>query len=368
MKISHVVHQVAHGALSYADIASGGRGVTGSEQAMLYLARAQAAAGHQVLCYLPTKAVGFQEGVELVDIEAAWPRLRRLDSSDVVISWLSGDHLRQLGPKPLKIYSYQINDHMLSGFGFEKHVDVLVAVSRAHQQHLLTEPGSPSPDAAWEIIPNGVEMTRFQVNRPRVPRRCIYMSSPDRGLHWVLAMWPEIRFAYPDAEFHVYYEVQKWLDNATILNSEIGLRARYTVDRMMALRSHGVVLHGALPPAQLADEISQGDILLYPCDTIRFTEGYGVAVMEAHAAGLIPIITDTDALGEVYGKSGATVIPRGHDRKWLDRFLEATLEILNDPTREQRRESLKAFAQEHDWTNVCQQWQEMINTRMEARK
>src|SRR3990167_6058037 len=215
MKIIHVVQAVAHGNISYADIASGGRGVTGSEQAMLYLARAQAKKGHQVIVYLPTERDSFQEGVELLNINAYWPRIRRADNADVVISWLSADALRNISPKALRIYSYQINDHMMNGFGYEKQVDLFVAVSEAHKKHLLTEPGAPPEGSRWAVIPNGV-------------------------------------------------------DNARLLNSEIGLRSHYVVNKINALRAHGVILHGAVPPDRLADELLRSDIMIYPCDPIRF--------------------------------------------------------------------------------------------------
>src|SRR3990167_5364198 len=270
MKIIHVVQAVAHGNISYADIASGGRGVTGSEQAMLYLARAQAKKGHQVIVYLPTERDSFQEGVELLNINAYWPRIRRADNADVVISWLSADALRNISPKALRIYSYQINDHMMNGFGYEKQVDLFVAVSEAHKKHLLTEPGAPPEGSRWAVIPNGVDNARFAKVLERVPKRCAYLSSPDRGLHWALAMWPEIRFAHPTAELHIFYEVQKWLDNGRLLNSEIGLRSHYVVNKINALRAHGVILHGAVPPDRLADELLRSDIMIYPCDPIRF--------------------------------------------------------------------------------------------------
>jgi glycosyltransferase involved in cell wall biosynthesis len=176
-------------------------------------------------------------------------------------------------------------------------------------------------------------------------------------------MWPEIRFAYPDAELHIFYEVQQWIDKAILLNSEVGIRARYVVRRIEALKRHGVVLRGALPPVQLAQELLQADVMLYPCSPVRHTEGFSVSTMESCAAGAIPVITDADALGEIYGQSGACVIPRSPGREWTDTYLEVVLKLLGDSGREKLRDQVREFSRRFDWGVVSGQWQEMIERR-----
>src|SRR3990167_8526604 len=365
MRITHCLMETAHGALSYADLVSGGRGVTGSEQTMMYLARHQAQSGHRVVCYMPTDQPGFFDGVEVHDVKTGWPRLRKAVDSDVMIAWLTADFLRNMGSNTLRVLSIQINDWMLSTHGFTNFVDVYVAVSNAHRRWLSAEQGAPGEEAVWEILPNGVDTSRIVEPKTRVKRRCVYLSSPDRGLHWVLAMWPEIHLAYPDAELHVFYEVQKWLDSAILLNSEIGQRAKYIVRRLNELRSHGVVVHGAIPPATLAQELLQADVMLYPCDPVRFTEGFGVAVLEACAAGVVPIITDADALGEIYGGSGALIVPRGETRKWTDADIETVRYAFQHPEAiDNAREQVRAFAQQYQWDVVARQWEVMIQSRL----
>ena len=358
--IVHICQSTAHGPLNYADLTSGGRGVTGSEQAMLYAARAQARQGHQVVCYLPTNTPGVDEGVELIDIRSAWPLLRRVDRADVVVSWCTADSLRMAPAKAIRIYNIQINDFLLNGFKYEQYVDVCVCVSQAHQAHLWTEAGNPGPGAVVEIIPNGVELERFRKPRKTVPRRCIYASSPDRGLHWLLAIWPEVRMTFPDAELHVFYEVQAWLDNATLLHNEVGNRARYVIRRMGELQGHGVLMRGPMSPAQLASELLQADLMLYPCDPIRFTEGFSVSTLEACAAGAIPVLTDADALGEIYGESGAVMVLRGDGRSWVDQYLGTVLQLLGNVERESRRHTLQEFAARFGWEAVAARWEEVI--------
>lgn len=364
MKIVHIVPDTAHGPLSYSDLTAGGRGVTGSEQATLHLARAQVQMGHDVLVYMPTDHPGYSDGVQILDIRMTWPRLRRADTADVAISWISADPLRLLGSKPLKIHSLQINDWLVNAINYEQHVDVFVAVSQAHKAALMTEAMAPVGD--WEIIPNGTAV----IPNPAVrkARKCAYLSSPDRGLHWLLAMWPEIHFAYPDAELHIYYEVQRWLDKALLMNSEVGNRAKYTISKLNNLQKHGVVVHGAVSPAAVAADLMTSDVMLYPCDPIRFTEGFGVAVLDACRAGAVPVITDVDALGEIYAESGAVIVPRGDTRAWTDHFVEAAIQLLGDEEdKALRRTKVQAFAEHYSWGNVAQTWQSMIERRLHAR-
>ena len=369
LKVAHIVRETAHGPLSFSDMTSGGRGVTGSEQAMLYLARAQAALGHDVTCYLPTENPGYQEGVNLLNVNLAWPRLRHLDRADVVISWLTADPLRNANPNSLRIHSLQINDWMLCAYGYAQWVDAYVTCSQAHALHLWREAGNPGPTVTVGVLPNGVDIGRFSFSPQRQARKCVYLSSPDRGLHWLLAMWPEIRFAFPDAELHVYYEIQKWLDNAFLTNSEVGMRARYVMQRVNQLVRHGVVLHGAIHPTKLAEELSTASLMLYPCDTIRFTEGFSVATLDACASGVVPIITDADALGEIYGESGAVVIPRESGSAWTDVYLEKVLDLMqNEADLGKRRSRVREFAKKYDWTVIAKEWNDFITIELEKKK
>lgn len=365
MKICHAMQTTAHGPLCYNDVVCGGRGVTGSEQSLLYLAKAQAEAGHVVTVYCPTDDPGIHEGVQVIDNRGSWPRYRDADYADVAISWLSADFLRQIGDRPLRIHSLQINDWMLSAVNYQNHVDAYVYVSQAHYNHLRKEPRYHGYDEKAEILPNGVDLTRFAGAPPKKRYKCVHLSSPDRGLHWLLSMWPEIRFAHPESELHIFYEVQKWMDNTIRMNNEIGNRALYVANKLNQFYFHGVHLRGALPPATLATDLLDAELMLYPCDTVRFTEGFGVAVLEACAAGVVPVITDMDALGEIYAGSGAVIVPRGDSRRWTDEYLETVLKLMDNPEEiAARSERVREFAKQYSWQIVAKQWDVMVTRRL----
>ena len=125
---------------------------------------------------------------------------------------------------------------------------------------------------------------------------------------------------------------------------------------------------GAKAPTALAQELLACDLMLYPCDPVRFTEGFGVAVLEACAAGVVPVMTDADAFGEIYSGSGAVMVPRGIGAQWTDQFLETVLQLFDRREEiEQRRLQVQAFAVGDGWKTVVGQWDDMIQRRMALR-
>lgn len=360
MKIVHVLLNTAHGPLSYIDLRSGIRGVTGSEQAMLYLAREQSRLGHDVVVYLPTKNPGkTEEGVRLFEVARAWPRFREADDCDVMISWLSCDPLRHAPQHALRICNIQINDWLPTADGFEAFTDLFVSASEAHWDSLMRNPHGPKTDVPHVAMPNGTAMGSLP-EVGRIKHRFVYLSSPDRGLHWALYLWPEIRQALPGAELHIFYEITKWLD-AGYLGNEVGNRARYIVDRFNALRGHGVVPRGALPPVELEREMMQAELQLYPCDPVIFTEGFGVAVLDSCATGVVPVITDADALGEVYAKSGAILVQRTGGAAWTEQYLEHVIRVATDPRElTDRRKLVQEFSDQYKWPALAQRWENVV--------
>ena len=55
---------------------------------------------------------------------------------------------------------------------------------------------------------NGIDpedFERLDGSVERVPGRCLYASSYDRGLEILYRVWPDVRRAHPHAKLHVFY-------------------------------------------------------------------------------------------------------------------------------------------------------------------
>ena len=378
-KVVHLLQFCPHGKLSREHVVSGARGITGSEQALMAFARASAQEGHRVVVYIPATEDFLHEGVWYKDSMSRWPRLEDLDDADCVVAWLSADPLLRVNPNALRVMVLQINDWGMCATTDTRfrHVDVFVVQSAPHVESLWTKPFHPIDRDRTVVIPNGIQMSRFFNSPPRIKDRLMACSSPDRGLHWMLYLWPQIKQAIPNATLHIFYEVKKWADMAVMAANEIGQRARYMLDVLPGLESHGVVLRGAVAPEEIAQELLRSDLMVYPCDTLQFTEGFSCSTMEACAAGTVPIITDVDALGEIYKDSGAVIIPRTHNGTWIEAYRDAVISMLTtgqdprDPlpmSLEARRAKCRAFGAQYDYGLVGKQFHDMLESKMAAKK
>ena len=370
MRLVHVLAEVPHGSLDPASIFSGNRGLTGSEAAMIYLARYSATAGHEVVLYCPVVADCEHAGVTFLNYRTHYPMLEQCEKADVVISWLTSDHTLRCRKSQLKVHSLQINDWGMNSDrkGDYPNVDVFVCVSEAHRDWLAKAPWVPINFLERsEVIPNGVDCARFNSAPTRTPHKCLYTSSPDRGLHWLLYLWPEVRKTFPDATLNIYYEIQRWIDGMRAMGMEVGQRSRYIGERLNALRDHGVIVHGPQSPDNIALRLLTADLFTYPCDTVSPTEGWSVSTLEAHAAGCFPVLTDCDALGEIYRSSGCSMVERRKGTSWIEAYQDALFQALQNPPTAEQRQICREWAKRYDWAIVGKLFQDMIDRRIKEK-
>jgi len=139
----------------------------------------------------------------------------------------------------------------------------------------------------------------------RISHRFIYCSSPDRGLEELLNLWPLIKKKLPDAELKIFYG---W----DYFNSRLGIPAyrEYKERIRQLIKQDGVEWCGRVGQEQLAEELMKSDAMVYPPHLFR--ETYGIAFLEAQAAGVICFYRKNGALGETIGDRG---IPLEMDAK-----------------------------------------------------
>ena len=149
------------------------------------------------------------------------------------------------------------------------------------------------------ILGNGIDTERFsELTEKRIPHRFIWLSSPDRGLEQVLDLWPLLKKALPDAELNIYYGWE-YFDSAL---SDPHYRSFKEKIRKL-VGQPGVEWRGRIGQAELARELMKADCLLYP-PPHGFRETYGIAFLEAQAAGVLCFYRKNGALGETIGDRG----------------------------------------------------------------
>lgn len=151
------------------------------------------------------------------------------------------------------------------------------------------------------IIGDAIDTSRFQIQiGERVPYRFIWCSSPDRGLEELLNMWPLIKKEMPEATLKIFYGWEYFDTSLHIpAQREFKQRIRRLIDQ------DGVQWCGRVGQTQLSSELKQSDAMIYPPHPFR--ETYGIAFLEAQAAGVICFYRQNGALGETIGDRGVSL-------------------------------------------------------------
>ena len=303
--------------------------------------------GHEVVLHVDKQPGPFEwDGIDIRRFDSRWMFTSYYDA---VLSWCQPELLQRCDPSSLRVCDQQLNNFDSAPAGFERHVDLFLAPSRSLADRLQAMvPGK----STWRVAPNGCDPNAY--GGEKVPGRCVYTSSPDRGLHLVLQEWPKIRAAVPHATLRIFYHLDRWLRDAPhnavpeYSMRERAQRAKYINAVLSELKKIGVEVVGSVSRKRLAAELSAAEVLAFPCDTIAYTEGFSVATLEGCASGALPIITDIDALGSIYGGSVPMVAAEIENRvsEWSD-FVVRTL--TDAPWAAEWRRKAGLLADRHAW-------------------
>ena len=283
---------------------------------------------------------------------------------DVAISINEPDTLRRFARAKLRICEFWLNGFSFCKEGFDDHVDVYLSPSEAHRQQAVGPWGAPKADK-WLVNRLGCDPGGRDSDRP-VAGRVVYCSSPDRGLHRVLEAWPLIKRAVPHATLHIFYNLNNWLRSfdQTPYFPDIERnrnRALYIEEALRRLSGPewGVVVRDQVPHDQLLQEMQQAEVLAHPCETMSWSEGFSCTVLEGCAAEACPIVSDCDALGEVY--SVLEPVPVGDWDRWRSRVVRA---LTDSDFRNDMNKRARKLAEELTWTRHVKQLDSLLRERL----
>lgn len=202
------------------------------------------------------------------------------------------------------------------------------------------------PDDKFVVVGNGVDLARFDIKGvKRNPNRFAYTSTPNRGLDILLEfIWPKIREKMPDAELHVYYGWNTFYK----LEKNNPERMAWMKKVQALMEQSGVINHGRVGQAQLAEDLLKTSYWLYPT---YFPEIDCITAKEMQAAGVIPITSGFAALAETQ-QSGLTVPGDVYDPEWQQKFVDLTLLTVEKGTMNDPKEA----AQQFSWDLVATDW------------
>ncbi|MDP7667272.1 MAG: glycosyltransferase family 4 protein [Rhodospirillales bacterium] len=273
------------------------RPLGGVESAVVYLARALAARGHDVHVYNRCERPLAHEGVRWTPIAEGIP-----DAADLFVA-NRGDKLIGLVPAARRrvfwIHNparYLLKARYLSKLWRFKPVIVYIGT-----YHLTNYPRW-APGGERVIIPYGIpdSFLHAEASDSPPPPRAVFASNPLRSLDWLLEVWAgRIHARVPAAELHLFAGAATY--------GAVGAAKSAAMDavlsRARSLSALGVVVRDPVPKPRLIAELQAARAMLYRGD---LNETFCSAIGEAQAMGVPAVIQNLGAVAErvIDGETG----------------------------------------------------------------
>ena len=330
-------------------------GIGGSEEAVIYLSNYLAKLGWDVEVFNNCLAPGNYNGVEWKGI---W-EYDRTQPAAVFITWrnaLEIFHAPDGAYNVLWLHDRQkpeyYNDEIVNK------IDKIFVLSQYHRYDL-----PEIPDEKFFITGNGIVPGHFAQKMPRNPFRCVYASSPDRGLDIVLNLWPDIIKEVPEAELHIYYGFGKAYDE--IHKNNKGMRDFKSQILNTVEKLPNVFWHGRIGHKELVKEFQQSALWLYPT---CFTEISCITAMKCQAAGAIPVTVTLAALNETV-QHGYKFPYRADDKRTQKAWTQRVINLLKNHKEQEdiRKEMMPWALEKFSWEKIANDWSDCFKANIRNR-
>lgn len=312
-------------------------GVGGAELALLTMCSAWQFYGNKVRLYNTPKEYGVSS-FEQCNLDDFHPH----DDRDILIIFRSPNPRIQHA-KGKKIWwscdSYTVDDFR----AFRQQVDKVVCISPHHAKYFKTMYGINDgiaidlPVRTWEYK-----------KAPKVDKRCIFTSIPDRGVMELHSAWARIVKEVPDASLVITSDWRLWADWCT--------EEQIRHFKLSYAPLPNVTYLGAVKREKLVKIQQEAQLHLYPC---IFEEQFCISVAESQVAGVFPITSDMGALPTT--NMGRVIHGNAQDSSWQDIFIKNTLELLTDEHLEEKQKYVQECAKKRfSIENILNQWQDKV--------
>ena len=330
------------------DPRSVGTGIGGSEEAVIYLAPLLAARGWVVDVYCRMHS----QDIEKDFLGVRWKQWHTYDKDhdpgDIFIAWRLPDYLDFAPDNPTtKVYLW-CHDVLKAEHWNESRIKKVDKVFVLSQYHATFAPNALPKDKLF-FTRNGIQLAEFEGDSPRDPLKCIYMSSPDRGLEHLLTAWPNIKRAVPEATVDIFYGFTKNYDELTKGNYT---RIKWKQQMLESCNQPGINYLGRRSHQEIARACKTGQLFIYPC---IFSEISCISAMKAQAGGLIPVVFNYAALEETV--QHGVKIP-WDDPHVLEKWTQQVIHLLRHPEEcEKIRGPMREWAlASFGWDGVAERW------------
>ena len=337
----------------------------GSETAMICVARSLAKLGHDVRVFCECDQPGVYDGVQYFHA-GTFSQQNAFNHPDVLIASRWADPLANKVPAGLRVlWNHDVcpTDRTWAARLFQ--TDLLMCLSDYHVADFREKFAALEPHI-WKTS-NAVDLELIdQCRKPKVARKLIYTSRPERGLLYLLRdVMPEVVKRYPDVKlYHCCYD----LSGAMELPPAVVYAHEQCVDLSQSM-SQNVVAMGGLTKEQLYQHLSSAELWVYPTG---FPEISCIGAMEAQACGTPIVTTDAFALSETVGPNAGVKLPGlPDDPQYIEEFVERVVQLLDQPVvREEMAEAGRAYVEQqgYTWDAVAASWVEKFHDEMALRR
>ena len=329
------------------------KGLGGSEEAVVYLSRELVKLGWCVDVYCNCSEPGQYDGVNYFNF---WTYSKDM-KYDIFIGWRNSEYV-ELAPEGSKIFLWEHDVAKMEYFTPERiaKIDKIMVLSKYHRDNL-----KEIPDDKFYLTRNGIVSADFSMagKIQRDPYKCVYASSPDRGLDILLDQWKLIKEKVKDAHLHIFYGFTQTYDK---LHANRAHMLAYK-ERVMKLikETPGVIYHGKVGHAELHEHFMSAGLWLYPT---HFTEISCITAMKAQAAGMVPVTMTLGALDETVQHGYKISFPID-DTRSRTAFTNMTIDLLQDHKKQERvRVPMMEWAKDfYSWTKVANEWSELFKEK-----
>lgn len=315
------------------------KGMGGSEEAIVYLARELARAGKEVVVYNTRSETYVDEGdFGKVVYEPYYQFDAKAQYSNIVI-WRMPEFAKVVNAQKIFVDLHDtVEDARVRDVA--DIVDLFFVKSEYHK-NLYT-----IPDNKFKVVTNGIVLDHFDLKEPKERKYDIgYFSSPDRGLLALLKMWDKIQEKRPGTTGIWNYGWQSY-------TSVHGQDALYKEIKALFEKHKDTFIEGGrITHTMLAKNMKNTKVWAYPTE---FTEINCITALKAQQAGAWPVVTNVAALQETV-QSG-TKLPYDDiytNKKAQDEFIDTVIEHIDKGSRPKPMKDV-------GWEGVAKQWLESL--------
>jgi glycosyltransferase involved in cell wall biosynthesis len=320
------------------------KGITGSEEAVIYISKELVKLGYKVIVY------GDPPKGSLHSMPAANPRYVPFNSPDeqkldIAISWRMPHKAAEFKKRAAKVYLWphdtfywKLSEEQINGF------DGVLWVSEWQRQQWISYNSAFAKFT--KIFGNGIVPQQFKpVAQRENPWSCIYGSNYGRGLEVLLQAWPNIKKQFPQATLDLYYGWQHW--GTLTKEKEAALRKMVAELEPLAVKEHGLVSHEELNRAY-----EKASFWTYPCIA---PEVFCISAIRAQLAGAVPVI--------ILGSGLYETVPHGYACKSVEEYEATLLRAMQEAEKislEERKAMGEFVLKNYTWEQIAQNWKELF--------